>query len=80
MTVSWGAMGFMWGKPSVTVYIRPQRYTKEFVDTRDTFTLSFYPAEKKDYLITRYLPKRCPFGVKQMTRMTEIKDCFGECV
>ena len=50
MTVSWGAMGFMWGKPSVTVYIRPQRYTKEFVDTRDTFTLSFYPAEKKDAL------------------------------
>ncbi|WP_417077961.1 hypothetical protein [Hominenteromicrobium sp.] len=34
----------------------------------------------KDYLITRYWPKRCPFGVKQMTRMTEIKDCFGECV
>ena len=50
MTVSWGAMGFMWGKPSVTAYIRPQRYTKEFVDTRDTFTLSFYPAEKKDAL------------------------------
>lgn len=50
MTVSWGAMGFMWGKPSVTVYIRPQRYTKEFVDARDTFTLSFYPAEKKEAL------------------------------
>lgn len=49
MTVSWGAMGFMWGKPSVTVYIRPQRYTKEFVDTRDTFTLSFYPEEKKTH-------------------------------
>ena len=49
MTVSWGAMGFMWGKPSVTVYIRPQRYTKEFVDTRDTFTLSFYPQRKKTY-------------------------------
>ena len=47
MTVSWGAMGFMWGKPSVTVYIRPQRYTKEFVDTRDTFTLSFFPAAMK---------------------------------
>ena len=35
---------------------------------------------QKDYLITRYWPKRCPFGVKQMTRMMEIKDCFGECV
>ena len=32
------------------MYIRPQRYTKEFVDNRDTFTLSFYPAEKKDAL------------------------------
>ncbi|WP_417109015.1 hypothetical protein [Hominenteromicrobium sp.] len=35
---------------------------------------------QKDYLITRYWSKRCPFGVKQMMRMTEIKDCFGECV
>ena len=32
MTASWGAMGVMWGKNAVTVYIRPQRYTKEFVD------------------------------------------------
>ena len=31
MTASWGAMGVMWGKNAVTVYIRPQRYTKEFV-------------------------------------------------
>ena len=29
MTASWGAMGVMWGKNAVTVYIRPQRYTKE---------------------------------------------------
>ena len=33
---------------------------------------------QKDYLITRYLSKRCPFGVKQMTHMAEIKDYFGE--
>ena len=50
MTVSWGAMGFMWGKPSVTVYIRPQRYTKKFVDANDTFTLSFYGPEYKQAL------------------------------
>ena len=31
MTASWGAMGIMWNKNIVTVYIRPQRYTKEFV-------------------------------------------------
>lgn len=40
MTASWGAMGVMWGKNAVTVYIRPQRYTKEFVDGADTFTIS----------------------------------------
>ena len=35
-----GAMGVMWGKNAVTVYIRPQRYTKEFVDREETFTIS----------------------------------------
>ena len=40
MTASWGAMGVMWGKNAVTVYIRPQRYTKEFVDREETFTIS----------------------------------------
>lgn len=42
MTASWGGVGVMWGKNVVTAYIRPQRYTKEFVDANDTFTLSFY--------------------------------------
>lgn len=42
MTASWGGVGVMWGKNVVSVYIRPQRYTKEFVDANDTFTLSFY--------------------------------------
>ena len=35
-------MGVIWGEPAATVYIRPQRYTKEFVDAHDTFTLSFF--------------------------------------
>lgn len=50
MTVSWGALGYIWNRPSVTVYIRPQRYTKEFLDAGDAFTLSFYPAELKSVL------------------------------
>lgn len=35
----------MWGKPVATVYIRPQRYTKEFIDKNEYFTLSFLPEE-----------------------------------
>lgn len=49
MTVSWGAMGTIWGKPSVTVYVRESRYTLEYMNKNDYFTLSFYPEDyKKD--------------------------------
>ncbi len=47
MTVSWGALGELWGLDMVTVYIRPQRFTKEFLDREEYFTLSVYPEELK---------------------------------
>ncbi len=40
MTASWGGAGVMWGKNVAFVVIRPQRYTKEFIDASDTFSLS----------------------------------------
>lgn len=43
MTASWGGVGVLWGQPSATAYIRPQRYTKAFVDQEEYFTLSFLP-------------------------------------
>ena len=43
MTIGWGALGVVWGKNAMTVYIRPQRYTKRFVDAADRFTVSFFP-------------------------------------
>ena len=43
MTASWGGLGILWNKRVATAYIRPQRYTKEFVDAADCFTLSFLP-------------------------------------
>lgn len=42
MTASWGGLGIMWGKNVAFMVIRPQRYTKEFIDSGDTFSLSFY--------------------------------------
>lgn len=50
MTVSWGGIGELWGKDMVTLYIRPQRYTYEFLENNNYFTLSFYPDDKKDAL------------------------------
>ena len=42
MTASWGGLGVIWGAPAATCYLRPQRYTKEFVDREEYFTLSFF--------------------------------------
>ena len=50
MTASWGAMGVMWGKNVVSVYLRPQRYTKEFVDAGELFTVSFYSEDHRGAL------------------------------
>lgn len=50
MTVSWGGVGELWGKDVVFVFVRPQRYTKEFIDSNDYFTLSFFDDEYKQAL------------------------------
>ncbi len=42
MTASWGFVGEMWGKHAAICAIRPQRYTKKFVDENEYFALSFY--------------------------------------
>ncbi|MBR1741224.1 MAG: flavin reductase [Lachnospiraceae bacterium] len=41
MTASWGGMGVMWGKNVVFVFIRESRYTKEFIEREQKFSLSF---------------------------------------
>ena len=50
MTASWGGVGVIWGKPSSTGYIRHSRYTKEFVDNSEYFTLSFLRNGYRDAL------------------------------
>lgn len=47
MTASWGFVGEMWGNDCAVAVIRPQRYTMEFVEKSDYFTLSFY-GDRKD--------------------------------
>lgn len=50
MTASWGGVGVLWGKNVVTAYIRPQRYTKEFVDGSEIFTISVLGEEYRKAL------------------------------
>ncbi|MBO4496547.1 MAG: flavin reductase [Clostridiales bacterium] len=50
MTISWGGLGTIWGKPVATVYVRTSRYTYEFMENSDYFTVSFYPDSYKKAL------------------------------
>lgn len=42
MTISWGGLGTLWHKPVVTIYVRPNRYTYEFMENHEYYTISFY--------------------------------------
>ena len=53
MTASWGGLGHLWGKDVAFAFIRPQRYTKQFVDENDCFSLCFFGGEQMEAL--RYL-------------------------
>ena len=50
MTVAWGSMGTMWGKPFVQVVVRPSRFTFQFMEKFETFTLCVLPETYRDAL------------------------------
>ena len=50
MTASWGGIGWLWNRPVVFVFVRPERYTHEFLEREPRFTLSFFRDEWKDAL------------------------------
>ena len=50
MTVSWGGVGVLWGKNVVFIFIRDSRYTKEFLDKGELFSLSFLSEQYRDSL------------------------------
>ena len=41
MTVSWGAVGEIWGFDAAFVFVRPQRHTMRYLDANAYFTLAF---------------------------------------
>ena len=54
-TIGWGSLGNLWGKvgksrPTVTIYVHPARYTSQFLENSDIFTVSFYPENYKKAL------------------------------
>jgi len=50
MTASWGGLGVLWHKNICTIYVRPQRYTLEFLEKNEIFTLSFFDSRYREAL------------------------------
>lgn len=50
MTASWGGMGALWNKQVVTIFVRPQRFTKTLIDASDHFAISFYQEDQREML------------------------------
>jgi len=42
ITASWGGFGVLWGKNVAFIFIRPQRYTKEFVENSGYLLNQFF--------------------------------------
>lgn len=51
MTIGWGAMGTLWREPAVTVYVAQARYTKEFLDSHQYFTIMQFAGPQSDEIL-----------------------------
>lgn len=50
MTASWGGLGVLFNEPVVFLFIRPQRYTFDFIENNEFFSISFYDEKYKNKL------------------------------
>lgn len=50
MTASWGGIGYIWERPSTFIFIRDTRYTYQFLQQEESFTLSFFDEKYRNAL------------------------------
>ena len=48
MTAGWGGLGIMWGFPTATVVVRPQRFTYGLMEDSDTYTIAYFHSGRRD--------------------------------
>ncbi len=67
MTIGWCQAGRLWGLQTCTVYVRPERYTFQFMEEQEYFTVSVLPRGMKKTMTL------C--GTKSGRDMDKIKEC-----
>jgi len=67
MTIGWLQAGRLWNRLACTVYVRPERFTYQFMEDSAYFTVSVLPADMKKAIAL------C--GSKSGRDMDKIKEC-----
>ena len=67
MTIGWCHLGRLWGLQTCAVYVRPERYTYQFMEEQEYFTVSVLPGDRKDAMAL------C--GTRSGRDMDKIKEC-----
>ena len=49
MTIGWATHGVLWSKPVIISYVKPTRYTFDFCNSNDTFSICYFD-DRKDIL------------------------------
>jgi flavin reductase (DIM6/NTAB) family NADH-FMN oxidoreductase RutF len=50
MTIGWASVGVIWGLPVMVVLVRPSRYTYQFIEASQTFTVNVPTQEMRSYV------------------------------
>ncbi len=50
MTANWGGVGYLWNKPVVYIFVRPERFTYDFIENNTGFTLTFFDEKYRNAL------------------------------
>ena len=74
MTIAWGAMGTLWQKDVITVYVKPVRHTYSFMEKNDYFVVSFFAEEYKEALKIMGRLSGRDVNKDELSKLTPIKD------
>lgn len=50
MTIGWGGLGFLWRKNVSMIFVKPTRYTYDFTEASDTYSINFFTPEDKEII------------------------------
>ena len=86
MTIGWGNVGILWGRPVFTVYVRPSRFTFGCIEASDEFVVSVPTEQMRDVcmeagsLSGRDVDKFARLGLTALEAAKVGAPLIGECV